>query len=404
MTAKALANKFGKKVVIKLFPSLATALGLDYQDMSDLTDKTLEEVINQLDDFFEIYKYENDVLGNKAAIKATDLYLSQNLNKIHVGTTISNGLDGLTATGGKTLNEYLDIKDNHPIERINDLIQLKYNTTHFKTGASPKWDLELNDIMDKVEVKPNAPVKKDASKQLYLDYDIQEFKTSTSTSGYQLELNSVSANKIQLSTNDILKNSSGNLILDYDTNTLSKNTTFKLEVKTDGTKGITSNTNGIAMKADEPLYFDATGNISLRYDTNEFMKNVTTNTLELKDDGIKATKLKLTSSSLYSDTGSNLTVKLDQNGGLSQTSAGIKANLSASSGLQTDSTGLKINLPTTSGLSLGSDGLKVDLPTLSGLQMDATGLKINLSTINSGLVLATDGLGISTTYKLNYKP
>ncbi len=47
---------FCKKVVLKLFPSLATMLGLDYQDMSDLTDKTLEEVVNQLDDFFEIYK------------------------------------------------------------------------------------------------------------------------------------------------------------------------------------------------------------------------------------------------------------------------------------------------------------------------------------------------------------
>ena len=51
---KVAANKFGKKVVLKLFPSLATKLGLDYQDMSDLTDKTLEEVVNQLDYFFEI--------------------------------------------------------------------------------------------------------------------------------------------------------------------------------------------------------------------------------------------------------------------------------------------------------------------------------------------------------------
>jgi hypothetical protein len=49
--------------------------------MTDLTDRTLEEVVNQLDDFFEIYKYEN----NKAAIKASDLYLSQTLDKIHIG-------------------------------------------------------------------------------------------------------------------------------------------------------------------------------------------------------------------------------------------------------------------------------------------------------------------------------
>jgi len=100
MAAKVAANKFGKKV-----PSLATSLGLDYQDMTDLTDKTLEEVVNQLDDFFEIYRYENDLLGNKAAIKASDLYLSQNINKIHVGTTITSGLDGLTVTGGTTLDK-----------------------------------------------------------------------------------------------------------------------------------------------------------------------------------------------------------------------------------------------------------------------------------------------------------
>jgi len=49
--------------------------------MSDLTDKTLEEVVNLLDDFFEIYKYDNNVLGNKTGIKATDLHLSQGIDK-----------------------------------------------------------------------------------------------------------------------------------------------------------------------------------------------------------------------------------------------------------------------------------------------------------------------------------
>ena len=93
------------------------------------------------------------------------------------------------------------------------------------------------------------------NKQIYLDFDIQDFKTSTAASGYQLEINSVAASKIQLATNDILKNLNGNLTLDYDTNTLGKTGTFKLEVKSDTTKGITSSSNGIGMKVDEPLYW-----------------------------------------------------------------------------------------------------------------------------------------------------
>ena len=56
------------------------------------------------------------------------------------------------------------------------------------------------------------------------------------------------ANTIQLSANDILKNSNGKLILDYDTDTLSKNTAVKLEVQTDSTGGITQTSSGLKLK------------------------------------------------------------------------------------------------------------------------------------------------------------
>ena len=63
------------------------------------------------------------------------------------------------------------------------------------------YNLKLNDIADKVEVKPNAPIKM-LNKQIYSDNDVA-FKISAASSGYQLELNSISANKISLSSNDI---------------------------------------------------------------------------------------------------------------------------------------------------------------------------------------------------------
>jgi hypothetical protein len=55
------------------------------------------------------------------------------------------------------------------------------------------------------------------------------------------------ANTIQLSANDILKNSYGNLVLDYDADTLSKNTAVKLEVQTDSTGGITQTSSGLKL-------------------------------------------------------------------------------------------------------------------------------------------------------------
>jgi hypothetical protein len=50
-------------------------------------------------------------------------------------STITETTDGITITGTKSLNKYLDIKGNHHIVRISDKIALNYDTTHFKTGA-----------------------------------------------------------------------------------------------------------------------------------------------------------------------------------------------------------------------------------------------------------------------------
>ena len=227
--SKILANKFGKKIIKKLFPNWSNLLKLDYTELTDITDKTLNEVIDELDNLNTIFKYENNTFGDKGGIKATDIYFTADINKIHVGSTITDTVDDITfsdGTTGKTLNQYLDIKDNHPIDIISDKITLKYDTDQFKTGiattsSATSYKLELNNIMGKVDVKDAAPIQK-LNDKLYLNYDIVDFKTSTQASGYQLELNSISASKINLNANDELKNSDNKLVLNYDTNTLTK--------------------------------------------------------------------------------------------------------------------------------------------------------------------------------------
>ena len=81
----------------------------------------------------------------------------------------------------------MEIKDNHPIDRISDKITLKYDTTEFKTGiatTSPttSYKLELKNIMGKVEVKDNSPIQK-LNDRFWLNYDIVDFKTSPLVSG-----------------------------------------------------------------------------------------------------------------------------------------------------------------------------------------------------------------------------
>ncbi len=76
---------------------------------------------------------------------------------------------------------------------------MKYNTTQFKTGtvntanAAQSYVLELNDIMDEVKIKPKAPIKKtdgsaNTDKQLYLDYDVNEFLIISDELGNELQL------------------------------------------------------------------------------------------------------------------------------------------------------------------------------------------------------------------------
>jgi hypothetical protein len=74
----------------------------------------------------------------------------------------------------------VEVKDNHPIDKISDKITLKYDTDQFKTGiatTSPvtSYKLELNNIMGKVEVKDNAPIQK-LNDRLYLNYDFVDLK------------------------------------------------------------------------------------------------------------------------------------------------------------------------------------------------------------------------------------
>ena len=176
-SSKVLANKFGKKIITKLFPNWASLLKLDYTELTDITDKTLNEVIDELDNLNTIFKYENSTFADKAGIKATKIYFTPSIENIYVESTITETVNDITFESTKSLNKYLDIKDNHPITRVSDKIKLNYDTTHFKTGTAntdenKSCNLELNDIMDKVNIKPNAPIKKttgstNAQSQLY---------------------------------------------------------------------------------------------------------------------------------------------------------------------------------------------------------------------------------------------
>ena len=46
-----------------------------YTELNDIADQTLEEVVNELDNFATISQYENSSINDKASIKATNLYL-----------------------------------------------------------------------------------------------------------------------------------------------------------------------------------------------------------------------------------------------------------------------------------------------------------------------------------------
>jgi hypothetical protein len=91
-------------------------------------------------------------------------------------TETSNEITFSDGTTGKTLNQYLEIQDNHPITRITDKITLNYDTTHFQTGlATPvtpvtTYKLTLKNVMGKIDVKDNHPIDKMTDK-LTLKYN-----------------------------------------------------------------------------------------------------------------------------------------------------------------------------------------------------------------------------------------
>jgi hypothetical protein len=88
--------KFGEKIIQKLFPNWSSLLKLDYTELTDITDKTLNEVIDELDNLNTVFKYENAVINDKAGIKTTKLYLTPSINDILIGATITETVHGTT--------------------------------------------------------------------------------------------------------------------------------------------------------------------------------------------------------------------------------------------------------------------------------------------------------------------
>lgn len=71
--SKYVANKVRKKIV-KTISRLVITRFFRYTELNDITDQTLEEVVNELDNFATILKYENSTINDKSSIKATNLY------------------------------------------------------------------------------------------------------------------------------------------------------------------------------------------------------------------------------------------------------------------------------------------------------------------------------------------
>ncbi len=57
-------------------------LKLDYLELTDITDKTLNEVIDKLDIFNTIFKYENGIVNSKDGIKSTKIYFTPSINEM----------------------------------------------------------------------------------------------------------------------------------------------------------------------------------------------------------------------------------------------------------------------------------------------------------------------------------
>jgi hypothetical protein len=142
----------------------------------------------------------------------------------------------------------VDVKANHPIDKIADILTLKYNTTQFKTGAvnaanaAQSYVLELNDIMDEVKIKPKAPIKKTAGsantdKELYLNFDVNEFLISSNLLGNELQL------KIKANTG-LIKDVTG-LGLDIPASSGLEVGSTGLKVKSKTSGGISIDANGI---------------------------------------------------------------------------------------------------------------------------------------------------------------
>ena len=69
---KYIANKFDKKIV-RTFSKLVITRFFRYSELNDITDQTLEQVVNELDNFATILKYEISTINDKSSIIATNL-------------------------------------------------------------------------------------------------------------------------------------------------------------------------------------------------------------------------------------------------------------------------------------------------------------------------------------------
>jgi hypothetical protein len=68
-------------------------LKLDYTELSDITDQTLNEVLDEFDNLNTIFKYENSTFGNKGEIKVSKIYFTPSINDIYVDSTITETLN-----------------------------------------------------------------------------------------------------------------------------------------------------------------------------------------------------------------------------------------------------------------------------------------------------------------------
>ena len=205
-----------------------------------LNEKTIEGIIEHLDNMTDIYRYNTTEAGihgdtyidGDIFIKTDDTDVDLDATSLFDPSTwTGNNVFG----GGEKLRDLLRIKQECPIKReeINNVIVmlLKYNTNEFELGQSPDYQLQLkNEGIKAGKLKLETTIINQIPEQTGIIYD----------------------------NNDILD-------IRYNTDVFEKDGTYKLDVKNEGIKAgklnITSNI---------PIYDKTGGFLDFRYDTTYF--------------------------------------------------------------------------------------------------------------------------------------